>query len=116
MKENSKFWYALDVLINESEIEIDRPKGSVHPKVGLIYPVDYGYLKGTKSMDGEGIDVFVGSVRPLVVDAIICSVDLYKRDSEIKILLGCDEAEKEAVFKIYLECYDSLQGVLIRRN
>ena len=56
------FWKALDTLAAESTVIIDRPKGSVHPKFAdLIYPLDYGYLQGTASMDGEGVDIWLGS-------------------------------------------------------
>ena len=59
---NEDFWKALDELVNDSEIIIDRPKGTAHPKYPeFIYKVDYGYLKDTSSMDGNGIDVWVGS-------------------------------------------------------
>ena len=45
-----EFWNALDELVSHSEIVIDRPKGSVHPRFpGFIYRVDYGYLKNTTS-------------------------------------------------------------------
>ena len=55
---NEAFWNALDALVNASEIVIDRPKESVHPRFpDFIYRVDYGYLKDTSSMDGAGIDV-----------------------------------------------------------
>ncbi|WP_205692724.1 hypothetical protein [Lacrimispora amygdalina] len=54
---NPEFWAALEQLANNSEIIIDRPKGSAHPKYpDFIYRVDYGYLKNTSSMDGQGID------------------------------------------------------------
>jgi len=60
--ESSKFWQAIDSLLLESEIIIDRPGGSVHPRYpDFKYPLDYGYLKGTKAMDGGGIDVWRGS-------------------------------------------------------
>lgn len=37
------FWQALDELIRTSEIVIDRPRGSAHPRYPeMIYPVDYG--------------------------------------------------------------------------
>ena len=37
------FWKALDNLIDNSEIVIDRPKGTLHPKYpNFIYQVDYG--------------------------------------------------------------------------
>lgn len=59
---NREFWTALDDLVNQSEIIIDRPKDTVHPRhPGFIYKVDYGFLKHTTSMDGEGIDVWVGT-------------------------------------------------------
>ncbi len=29
---NSEFWTALDNLVNQSEIVIDRPKGTEHPR------------------------------------------------------------------------------------
>ena len=59
---NKKFWDALEYLISNSKIVIDRPKGTFHSKYkDLIYEVDYGYLKNTSSMDGSGIDIYVGT-------------------------------------------------------
>ncbi len=108
------FWKALDELVNNSDIIIDRPKGTAHPKYpNFIYKVDYGYLKETSSMDGAGIDVWVGSgVKK--IDAIMCIVDLIKKDSEIKILIGCTEEEKEMVYETHNET-PFMKGVLLRR-
>jgi inorganic pyrophosphatase len=78
------FWQALDKLVAESEMVIDRPKGSRHPRYpDIVYQVDYGYLKGTTSMDGGGIDVWKGTRGNPAVVTVICIVDLVKRDSEI---------------------------------
>ena len=108
------FWNAIDELVNTSEIVIDRPKGSAHPRFpDFIYRVDYGYLKNTASMDGAGIDVWVGSGEKKI-DAIMCIVDLMKRDSEIKILIGCTEEEKMEVYRTHNET-QHMKGVLIRR-
>ena len=42
---DNDFWEALDLLADNSEIVIDRPKGSVHPKYpDFVYKIDYGYL------------------------------------------------------------------------
>ena len=111
---NEDFWKALDELVNNSDIIIDRPKGTAHPKYpNFIYKVDYGYLKETSSMDGAGIDVWVGSgVKK--IDAIMCIVDLIKKDSEIKILIGCTEEEKEMVYETHNET-PFMKGVLLRR-
>lgn len=114
MQYNSEFWNALDKLVTNSEIVIDRPKGTSHPKYpNFIYRVDYGYLKDTSSMDGAGIDVWVGSGEKKV-DAIICIVDLMKKDSEIKILIGCTEEEKAIVYETHNET-QFMKGVLILR-
>ena len=41
------------------EVIMDRPLGSKHPKYGYIYPVNYGYIKGIFSGDGEELDAYV---------------------------------------------------------
>ena len=111
---NEEFWNALDELVNKSEIVIDRPKGSAHPKYpDFIYRVDYGYLRDTSSMDGAGIDVWVGS-GDKKIDAIMSIVDLKKRDSEIKIMIGCTEEEKTEVYQTHNET-QYMKGILIRR-
>ena len=85
---NQEFWTMLEDLVRQSDVVIDRPNGSAHPKFpDTIYPVDYGYLQNTTSMDGEGIDVWVGTAPEHTVDAIVCVVDAWKRDSEMKILI-----------------------------
>lgn len=114
MQNNRDFWKALDELAANSEIVIDRPKGTAHPKYpDFIYRVDYGYLKDTASMDGAGIDVWVGSDENKI-DAIMCIVDLIKRDSEIKILIGCTEEEKQIIYQTHNET-ENMKGILIRR-
>lgn len=111
---NHEFWNALDELVRQSEIVIDRPKGSVHPRFpDFNYRVDYGYLKNTTSMDGFGIDVWLGSGEKRI-DAIMCIVDLMKKDSEIKILIGCTEEEKRIIYETHNES-PYMKGILIRR-
>ena len=115
MKTTSDFWSALDELVCSSEIIIDRPKGTAHPKYPhFIYPVDYGYLKNTSSMDGAGIDVWVGTAKEKYIDAIMVIVDLIKRDSEIKILISCTEEEKDTIYRTHNET-PYMKGTLIRR-
>lgn len=112
---DNDFWSALDTIVAGSEIVIDRHKGSVHPRYpDFVYPVDYGYLRGTTSMDGAGIDVWVGS-GGCRIDAIVCTVDLLKRDSEIKILIGCTEEEKQLIY-LTLNASPCMKCLLIRRH
>lgn len=111
-----EFWCALDELVNNFEIMIDRPKGTAHPKYAdFIYRVDYGYLKDTSSMDGAGIDVWVGSGERKI-DAIMCIVDLMKKDPEIKILIGCTEEEKSIVYETLNETQFMRSGKGNRRK
>ena len=47
-------------------VKMDRPLGSKHPKHGFIYEVNYGYIPGTVSGDGEELDAYVlGEHEPL---------------------------------------------------
>lgn len=113
---NDDFWAAIDKIAAESKIIIDRPKGTIHPRFpDFLYPVDYGYLDNTSSMDGGGIDVWVGTDERKQIDAILCTIDLLKRDAEIKILIGCTEKEKETVYRTQNE-KDCMKGILIRRS
>ena len=41
------------------DVQIDRPLNSKHPKHGFIYEVNYGYVPGTTSGDGEELDCYV---------------------------------------------------------
>ena len=44
----------------------------------------------------------------------MCIVDLMKKDSEIKLLIGCTEEEKEIIYKTHNET-PYMKGILIRR-
>lgn len=115
MEYSVEFWNALDSLVQQSKIIIDRPKGTVHPRYpDFLYEVEYGYLKDTISMDGGEIDVWRGTDKEQRIDAIMCTVDLLKKDSEIKILIGCTEEEKEKIYHIHNDSV-YMKGILIRR-
>ncbi|MER2598354.1 MAG: inorganic pyrophosphatase [Caldilineales bacterium] len=87
---NELFWGNLDQLVAASKIIIDRPAGSTHPRwATVVYPLDYGYLAGTSAGDGDGIDVWLGSLPERALIGIVCTADISKRDAEIKLLLGC---------------------------
>ena len=113
--QNTGFWQALDKLLAESEIVIDRARGSAHPRFQeLVYPLDYGYLKGTSSPDGEGIDLWLGSGEKRICGAI-CTVDLVKKDSEIKLLIGCSEEETGKALAVH-NSSPLMKGILIPRE
>ncbi|HEX4203069.1 MAG TPA: inorganic pyrophosphatase [Ktedonobacteraceae bacterium] len=108
------FWHALDTLVTNSWLVIDRPRGSAHPRYpDNIYPLDYGYLDGTSTTDQQGIDVWVGSLPEKTLTAIILTVDLLKRDSEPKFLLGCTTDEKQQI--LALHNHGNQSAILIER-
>lgn len=111
---NGDFWSVLDQVIAQHKLVIDRPKGTRHPRYPeLVYPLDYGYLEGTTSGDGGGIDVWLGASGDRDLSAVILTVDAFKRDAEVKLLLGCTEEETQ----IALTCSNNgdMRGLLVRR-
>ena len=109
------FWGALEELVRRFPPVVDRPKGSAHPRYPSIrYPLDYGYLNGSTSTDGEGVDVWLGSAPNLGLTAVICTVDLGKGDSELKLLLGCTREEEQTVLAFHNQ-NQFVRGMLISR-
>ncbi len=92
------FWRGLETLRTGCTVVIDRPKGSAHPRCpDMIYPLDYGFLDSTHGGDGAGVDVWLGSGNRTHLNGVICTVDVNKRDAEIKLLLGCTAEEMQTV-------------------
>lgn len=79
---------AKDFLGKEVEVIIDRPIGSRHPEYGYIYPINSGYIPGTKSDDGEEIDAFVlGVNKPIKKFKGICIAVIHRiNDNEDKLV------------------------------
>ena len=111
----NRIWSAIDRLVQTSEVIIDRPKGSAHPRFpSVVYPLDYGYLAGTRSSDLGGIDVWVGTDSEWEVTAMVCTVDLSKSDAEVKFLIGCTNQEALEILKFHNRGEQS--ALLISRN
>ena len=112
---HESFWTHLDTLIRSSALVIDRPKGFSRPHApSVVYPLDYGYLQGTSSSDGEGIDVWRGSLPEGHLDAVVCTVDLEKRDAEVKLLLGCTRAEQQVICAFHRSSWSA--ALLVERR
>lgn len=65
-------------------------------------------------MDGDGIDVWVGTADEKYVDSIMVTIDLFKKDSEIKILISCTKEEKNIIYQTHNET-PYMKGILIYR-
>lgn len=109
------YWLSLDKLVSSHKLVIDRPKDSSHPEFpDSIYPLNYGYLEGTISGDGQGIDVWRGSLKDNYVNAIINTVDTRTKIMEIKLLVGCTDKETEIIVN-YHNSY-SQNAILLKRG
>jgi inorganic pyrophosphatase len=82
----SRFRALVDELVAASELVIDRPGGSAHPRVPeVVYPFDDGYL--ANAVGGDGIDAWRGSLPDTRVTAVIATVSLPRRHAEVKLLI-----------------------------
>ena len=107
------FWDQLEHLLTENRLVIDRPKESGHPRIPeLIYPLDYGYLEGTTSADGGGIDVWIGSLPARNLSGIACTYDALKTDAEIKLLVGCSDDDIQSIMNFHS---DGMKAIFIPR-
>lgn len=112
---NSEFWDYLQTLVNTSHIVLDRPKGSTHPRfVHQAYPVSYGYLEGTTSIDSGGVDIWVGTLCDGKVVGVLCTVDLLKKDTELKIIYDCTDEEIQSILDFIN--YDQMRAVYLKRE
>ena len=92
------FWQEFSQLIKTNKIIIDRPKGKPHPRYpDMIYPFDYGYLENTTAGDGDGIDVWIGTLIGKQLTGILCTFDTLKRDAEIKLLIDCTQEDIQTI-------------------
>lgn len=113
---NAYFWQKIDTLFLSSKVVITRKKDDIHPTFSnLIYPTDYGYLADTKSTNGDGPSVYVGSDNKASVSALVVAVDILQKDLDVKMLVGCNEEEIQLVLQ-FLNQTDYQKTVLIRRG
>ncbi len=80
---------ARDYLNKKVIVKMDRPLGSKHPKHGFIYPVNYGYIPGTISGDGEELDAYVlGEFKPLeAFEGVVKAVIHRTNDNDDKLVV-----------------------------
>ncbi len=105
-------------------IQVDRPLGSVHPKhPNIIYPINYGYIPGTKSGDGEEIDVYLLGV-DMPVEEYTCriiGIVYRKNDVEDKLIaapVGMDfhQAELAAAVDFQEKYYQTKIDALYHKS
>lgn len=108
------YWEILEGFIDSNKTTIEREKGSHHPIFkNMIFPVDYGYIHNTNSMDGNCIDIFIGKEKK--INGIACTIDRKKGDSEIKVIYGCKTGEIDMIID-FLNNSSVMKAIFIKRE
>lgn len=105
-------WADYDALVEARGIVVERAKGTAHPDYNdWIYPLDYGHIPGTRSLDGDELDVFIGSSSGGAVGLLIVRHD---GRQDPKLLWNMNDEEIEAAVRFLESSVDVLR--LIRRS
>lgn len=81
--ETKSLQLARKYLGKEVEVIIDRPMGSMHPKHGFIYEVNYGFVEGVKAPDGEDLDAYyLGIAEPVHRANGVCIAIAHRKDDD----------------------------------
>ncbi len=87
-------WASWERLIRERGVEIDRARGTEHPRYpGWTYPLDYGFIPGTIGGDGREVDVFCGTADSGLTAALVVRHDGHE---ELKLLWNATPGEIQA--------------------
>jgi inorganic pyrophosphatase len=74
---------ATDYLGKAVTVNIDRPLHSKHPKHGFIYELNYGFVPGSISPDGEELDAYIiGPNIPLKIFKGICIAVIHRTNDD----------------------------------
>lgn len=74
---------AVSLIGKQVIVTIDRPLGSLHPKHRFRYEVNYGFVEGTVSADGEGIDAYVlGIDHPAATYSGLCIAVVHRTNDD----------------------------------
>jgi len=88
------------------EVIIDRPFGTKHPKHGFLYEVNYGFIDGVRTPDGEDLDAYYLGINYPVNKARGTCVAIAHRsnDDDDKLIVMPEgiEMEDEEIMKAIL--------------
>ena len=83
--DNNKEYLGKEVLV-----KMDRQLGTIHPKWGFVYMLNYGYIPGTISGDGEELDAYVvGVFKPVEKFTGECIAIIHRtNDNDDKLVIA----------------------------
>ena len=70
-------------------VQMERPLGTIHPKHGFVYSVNYGFIPNTVSGDGEELDAYVlGEHKPLeTFEGVVVAIIHRTNDDDDKLVV-----------------------------
>lgn len=89
MGSSSSFEIAKQYLRKKVTVTVDRPLGSRHEQFGFKYVVNYGYIKGVLSADGQDLDAYyLGVDQPVDKAEGICIAIIHRlNDDDDKLVV-----------------------------
>lgn len=109
-------WEQWEGMIRLKGITIERASGTPHPDhPDIVYPINYGFVNGTDTVDGAEMDVFKGTADNGLVAAIFTE-DRRKGDLEAKLIVDCSPREIYVVNGFINFAPDLMQGRLLMRH
>ena len=101
------------------DIKIDRPLGSKHPKHGYIYPVNYGFVPNTISVDGEELDAYLLGVFEPVINykgKCIAIIHRINDDDDKLIVVPADKEYSDDAIEALVEFQEKyFKHILVRK-
>ena len=83
MSKSKSLELAKQFLGKETEVVMDRPLGTKHPKHGFVYEANYGFIDGVKAPDGEDLDAYyLGVDEPIERATGVCVAIAHRRDND----------------------------------
>ena len=108
-------WEAWDALIRKRGVTVERPAREPHPDhPHILYPLDYGFVPGTRGTDGDAVDAFRGTGDAGLV-GLILTTDHRKGDREAKLLVDCTPPEIYTAHGFINYDRTLLEGLLVLR-
>ena len=97
------------VIGKKVQVIVDRPLGSLHPTYKeLIYPINYGYIRGIYAGDGEFQDCYIlGENKPITsFNGIVIAIIRRLNDVEDKWVVarkGMHFSDKDILSAVYFQ-------------
>ncbi|MBQ1447713.1 MAG: Inorganic pyrophosphatase [Erysipelotrichaceae bacterium] len=115
LENNAYFWQKLETIYAGSDFVVTQEIGSVHPRyTSLVYPVRYGILRSYDGDQDTRINAFKGKNGTSLETIIVCA-DILTKEVDVKLLIGCNKEEEEAILR-FLNQTDFQKTIVVRKG